>query len=132
MCVTVGSCGMCATPRSGRLSTAAGSSQRGMARRPGSRAVEPLRLVGEPRGERESAGHGVILHGAWRNPQSSCRVMTPTSKTLTGLALGVATGLFLGEQAEPFRYAADTFVRLLEMTVLPYLTVSLIAGLGSL
>jgi Na+/H+-dicarboxylate symporter/ABC-type amino acid transport substrate-binding protein len=58
--------------------------------------------------------------------------MQPTAKTLTGLGLGVATGLFLGERAEPFRYAADTFVRLLEMTVLPYLTVSLIAGLGNL
>jgi Na+/H+-dicarboxylate symporter/ABC-type amino acid transport substrate-binding protein len=58
--------------------------------------------------------------------------MGSTSKILIGLALGVATGLFLGEKAEPFRYAADTFVRLLEMTVLPYLTVSLIAGIGSL
>ena len=58
--------------------------------------------------------------------------MGATTKILTGLALGVATGLFLGEQAWPFRYAADAFVRLLEMTVLPYLTVSLIAGIGSL
>jgi sodium:dicarboxylate symporter family protein len=58
--------------------------------------------------------------------------MGSTAKILTGLALGVATGLFIGEQADPFRYVADTFVRLLEMTVLPYLTVSLIAGIGSL
>src|SRR5262245_31068605 len=58
--------------------------------------------------------------------------MSSTAKILTGLALGVATGLFIGEEAEPFRYGADTFVRLLEMTVLPYLTVSLIAGIGSL
>jgi Na+/H+-dicarboxylate symporter/ABC-type amino acid transport substrate-binding protein len=55
-----------------------------------------------------------------------------TTKILAGLALGIAVGLFLGERAEPFRIGADVFVRLLEMTVLPYVTVSLVAGIGSL
>jgi Na+/H+-dicarboxylate symporter len=58
--------------------------------------------------------------------------MTFTTKILVGLALGLAVGLLLGERAEPFRFAADVFVRLLQMTVLPYVTVSLIAGFGSL
>jgi len=58
--------------------------------------------------------------------------MSSTAKILTGLALGIATGLFLGERAEPFKIAADVFVRLLQMTVLPYVTVSLVAGIGSL
>src|SRR5215510_12958014 len=58
--------------------------------------------------------------------------MSFTNKILVGLALGVAVGLFLGERAEPFHLAADAFVRLLQMTVLPYVTVSLIAGIGSL
>ncbi|HEY7412666.1 MAG TPA: cation:dicarboxylase symporter family transporter [Vicinamibacteria bacterium] len=58
--------------------------------------------------------------------------MSFTARILTGLGLGVGLGLALGERAEPFRYAADAFVRLLEMTVLPYLTVSLIQGIGSL
>src|SRR4030095_3410846 len=58
--------------------------------------------------------------------------MSFTTKILAGLALGVAAGLFLGERAEPFRIGADVFVRLLEMTVLPYVTVSLVAGIGSL
>src|SRR5262245_10270539 len=58
--------------------------------------------------------------------------MSFTAKILAGLALGVAAGLFLGERAEPFRIVADVFVRLLEMTVLPYVTVSLVAGIGSL
>lgn len=54
------------------------------------------------------------------------------TKILVGLALGVATGLLLGDLAAPLRLAADAFVRLLQMTVLPYVTVSLIVGIGSL
>ena len=44
----------------------------------------------------------------------------------------MALGLFLGERAAPFEILADAYVRLLQMTVLPYMIVSLIAGLGSL
>ena len=58
--------------------------------------------------------------------------MTFGRKILLGLALGVATGLFLGDLAAPLRFLADGFVRLLQMTVLPYVTVSLIAGIGGL
>ena len=58
--------------------------------------------------------------------------MTFSRKILVGLVLGVATGLFLGDLAAPFRLLADAFVRLLQMTVLPYVTVSLITGIGSL
>ncbi len=62
---------------------------------------------------------------------SASRV-TLSSKILVGLVLGVATGLFLGDHAAPFRILADGFIRLLQMTVLPYVTVSLIAGIGGL
>jgi Na+/H+-dicarboxylate symporter/ABC-type amino acid transport substrate-binding protein len=55
-----------------------------------------------------------------------------TAKILIGLGLGAGVGLFLGERAEPFRFVGDAFVRLLEMTVLPYLTVSLVGGIGRL
>jgi len=55
-----------------------------------------------------------------------------TGKILAGLALGAAVGLLFGEWAEPLSLVADAFVRLLQMTVMPYLTVSLIAGLGRL
>jgi Na+/H+-dicarboxylate symporter/ABC-type amino acid transport substrate-binding protein len=58
--------------------------------------------------------------------------VTFSRKILVGLVLGVATGLLLGDRAAPFRLLADGFVRLLQMTVLPYVTVSLIAGIGSL
>ena len=55
-----------------------------------------------------------------------------TRRIFAGLALGAAVGLLLGEWAEPLRLVADAFVRSLQMTVMPYLTVSLIAGIGRL
>ena len=55
-----------------------------------------------------------------------------TRNILIGLALGVGTGLFLGEKAEPFQLVAEGYLRLLQMTVLPYVMISLIAGIGSL
>lgn len=58
--------------------------------------------------------------------------MTSTRKILVGLALGVATGLLIGDHAAPLRLIADGFVRLLQMSVLPYITVSLVLGFGSL
>lgn len=45
-------------------------------------------------------------------------------RILLGLGLGILTGIFLGEQAAIFGIAADAFVKLLQMTVLPYVTVS--------
>jgi Na+/H+-dicarboxylate symporter/ABC-type amino acid transport substrate-binding protein len=58
--------------------------------------------------------------------------MSFSRKILLGLVLGIAVGLFFGERAAPLRLAADGFVRLLQMTVLPYVTVSLILGIGRL
>ena len=49
-----------------------------------------------------------------------------------GLAAGIFTGLFLGERAAFLRVAADGFVKLMQMAVLPYLTVSVIATIGGL
>src|SRR5262245_58975066 len=60
------------------------------------------------------------------------RAMSFTAKILVGLGLGDVLGWLLGARAEPFRLVADAYVRLLEMTVLPYLMVSLVAGIGSL
>jgi len=51
---------------------------------------------------------------------------------MIGLAAGVAVGLFAGERASVFQVAADAYIKLLQMTVLPYVTVSIIGGLGAL
>jgi Na+/H+-dicarboxylate symporter len=45
--------------------------------------------------------------------------MSASRKILVGLVLGISTGLFLGDRAAPFRFLADGFIRLLQMTVLP-------------
>jgi Na+/H+-dicarboxylate symporter/ABC-type amino acid transport substrate-binding protein len=44
----------------------------------------------------------------------------------------VGVGLFFGETAGVFATVADAFVKLLQMAVLPYVTVSIIASIGSL
>jgi Na+/H+-dicarboxylate symporter/ABC-type amino acid transport substrate-binding protein len=58
--------------------------------------------------------------------------MTTTTRIVLALGLGIVVGLFVGERAAPLGVVAEAYVRLLQMAVLPYLTVSLIAGIGSL
>ena len=58
--------------------------------------------------------------------------MTFSRQILVGLAAGVAVGLFLGEMVGPLAVVADGFVKLLQMTVLPYVTVSIITSLGTI
>lgn len=54
--------------------------------------------------------------------------MTLSGRILLGLAAGVATGLFFGEMVSGLKVFGDIFVQLLQITVLPYIVVSLIAG----
>ncbi|UCE90702.1 MAG: cation:dicarboxylase symporter family transporter, partial [Pseudomonadota bacterium] len=49
-----------------------------------------------------------------------------TTLTLTGLAAGVALGLFVGEYAAVLQPIGDGFVMLLQMAVLPYFFVTLV------
>jgi Na+/H+-dicarboxylate symporter len=58
--------------------------------------------------------------------------MSFSKKVLAGLGLGVLTGLFLGDYAAIFKWPADGFIRLLQTTVFPYITVSIINNLGRL
>jgi Na+/H+-dicarboxylate symporter/ABC-type amino acid transport substrate-binding protein len=58
--------------------------------------------------------------------------MSFTLKILTGLVLGIFTGLFLGEMAAPFSIAGEAFIGLLQMTVLPYIVVTLIGNIGGI
>ena len=54
------------------------------------------------------------------------------SQVLIGFVLGVSVGLFFGESAAFLETVGLVFIRLLQMTVLPYVVVSLVAGLGKL
>src|SRR3954468_10427099 len=58
--------------------------------------------------------------------------MTFSRKILIGLGAGVATGLVLGGLVAPLGIVAEGFVKLLQMTVLPYVTLSIVSSLGTL
>jgi len=55
-----------------------------------------------------------------------------TKKIILGLGLGVLVGLFFGEFVAFLGVVGDVFIGLLQMTVLPYIMVSLVANLGRL
>jgi Na+/H+-dicarboxylate symporter/ABC-type amino acid transport substrate-binding protein len=56
--------------------------------------------------------------------------MSLSSRILIGLFAGVLTGLFFGELVADLKLVGDVFVKLLQVTVLPYIVASLIAGFG--
>ena len=58
--------------------------------------------------------------------------MSFSTRILLWLAAGVVTGLVLGDLVAPLSIVATGFVKLLQMTVLPYVVISIIASLGSL
>jgi proton glutamate symport protein len=55
-----------------------------------------------------------------------------TSWIVIGVAAGVACGLFFGEPMGALGIVGDVFIGLLQMTVLPYIAVALVAYLGRL
>jgi Na+/H+-dicarboxylate symporter/ABC-type amino acid transport substrate-binding protein len=52
------------------------------------------------------------------------------TRILIGVLAGVGVGLFFGDLAAPFEALGDVYVALLQMTVLPYVVVSLISRIG--
>jgi Na+/H+-dicarboxylate symporter/ABC-type amino acid transport substrate-binding protein len=56
--------------------------------------------------------------------------MNLSTRIFVGLGLGIATGIFFGELVADLKIVGDVFVKLLQITVLPYIIVSLIAGFG--
>jgi Na+/H+-dicarboxylate symporter/ABC-type amino acid transport substrate-binding protein len=63
--------------------------------------------------------------GRWARLSLSTRI-------LIGLGLGILTGVFLGELAQPLHVLSDAYIRLMQMTVIPYMAVAIIVGLGQL
>src|SRR5262249_44659819 len=62
-----------------------------------------------------------------RRPSSSL-----SARIVRGVLAGIATGVIFGEYAAVLQVVADGYVRLLQMTVLPYVTISIVSGLGAL
>ena len=58
--------------------------------------------------------------------------MSLSTQVLLGLGLGLAVGLFFGPLVEPLGVVGKAFILLLQMTVLPYMALALLKGLGSL
>lgn len=66
------------------------------------------------------------------NSDHPSRKLSLASKILIGLGLGVLTGLFFGELTSPLQIVSRAYLRLMQMTVIPYVAVALIVGLGQL
>ncbi|MQY57611.1 cation:dicarboxylase symporter family transporter, partial [bacterium] len=55
-----------------------------------------------------------------------------SASILLGLILGILCGLFFGEYCRGLAIIGHAFIKLLQMSILPYIIVSLIVGIGSL
>jgi len=55
-----------------------------------------------------------------------------STNILIGLLLGVFAGIFFGEYCARLQIIGDAFIKLLQMSILPYIVVSIIAGIGGL
>ena len=55
-----------------------------------------------------------------------------STKILIGMGAGFVCGIFFGEYCGFLQIIGDGFIKLLQMTILPYIVVSLISGLGGL
>ncbi|MDH3993929.1 MAG: dicarboxylate/amino acid:cation symporter, partial [Gammaproteobacteria bacterium] len=53
-----------------------------------------------------------------------------SGRIFVGLIAGICTGIFFGELVADLKLLGDIFIKLLQITVLPYIIVSLIAGFG--
>jgi len=58
--------------------------------------------------------------------------LSPFQRVIIALFLGIGTGIFVGEPAGQLEVIGNVYIRLLQMTVLPYVLVSIIGGLGRL
>lgn len=55
-----------------------------------------------------------------------------TTQIVIGMVLGIIVGLFFGEVTSNLEFIGIAYVRLLQMTILPYIMFSLMVGFGSL
>lgn len=60
------------------------------------------------------------------------RKLTMGTRILIGVLAGIAVGIFLGDLVGPFDVVGKIYIGLLQMTVLPYVVISLIGKIGGL
>jgi len=60
------------------------------------------------------------------------KTLSAFQRVLLGLGLGILTGLFFGEATASLEIIGNAYIKLLQMTVLPYILVSLVLGLARL
>ena len=53
-------------------------------------------------------------------------------QVLLGLGLGIAAGIFFGEMVGGLKVVGETFIKLLQITVIPFISLSLVTGLGAM
>ncbi len=58
--------------------------------------------------------------------------LSPFKRVILALIFGISTGIIVGEPAGNLEILGTAYIRLLQMTVLPYVLVSIIGGLGRL
>lgn len=58
--------------------------------------------------------------------------MSMSTMVLLSFAVGIIAGLFFGEMVAWMSFIGDAFIKLLQMTIIPYIMVSLISSLGNL
>ncbi|WP_136799749.1 cation:dicarboxylate symporter family transporter [Desulfosediminicola ganghwensis] len=64
-------------------------------------------------------------------PSATLRFGLP-EQVLLSVFLGIITGLFFGEQVGWLKIVGEVFIQLLQITVIPYISLALITGIGSL
>jgi Na+/H+-dicarboxylate symporter len=72
------------------------------------------------------------LNNAMNNQNKSKKSISLATQIVIGLLLGVGTGLFFGEKIAPIAIVGRAYIGLIQMSILPYMVVSSILGIGSL
>lgn len=65
-------------------------------------------------------------------PRKARKKISLSAAILLGMVLGILCGILFGEYCAPLQIVGNGFIRLLQMTILPYIIVSLILAIGSL
>ena len=60
------------------------------------------------------------------------RGISLSTQILIGLTIGLLVGIFFGEKASALAIVGKAYTGLIQMSILPYMVVSLMLGIGSL